>query len=365
LEARPSGEEWCILKVVESIKELPEEEVIAVIGVFDGVHLGHQELFKEALKKKEETGLPVLCLTFHPHPRVFLETTGRSKKEDYRLLSLPEEKEVLIAQTGADYYWAVPFTKGLSQMTPEEFARGILRQTLNVRHVVCGFNFTFGYMGKGRPADLLRTGKDLGFSVTVVSPYMVKGKVVSSTRVRCDLEEGRIEDVVSCLGRPYCVYGTVGHGDGRGKTVGIPTSNVQYPPGKLVPGNGVYAGIARRSGFAGDSKDRIQIIEELCAVNVGTRPTFGGSEIRLEVHIPGFSGELYGQKIQVFFLKRLRDEKRFESPEALRVQVEKDISEIFRWSENVAPGSRASGIWDQGAIALMRAYDRILDASLP
>lgn len=327
-----------------------------VLGIFDGVHLGHQELFIEALKLKEETGQQIMCLTFEPHPRVFL---GLDENNGFKLLSPNEEKKALMAEIGCDYYWAVPFDRSLSQMSPEEFSKQFLKEFLDVSHVVCGFNFTFGRGGTGKPSDLLEFGKKMGFSVSVIPAVQIGDQLVSSTRVRQALKKGDMEEVLLCLGRPYCVYGKVIHGDGRGKSIGLPTSNVKYDPEKALPSNGVYWGVARWSEFNDENQGTITIVEDICAVNVGRKPTFGGSNIEVEVHLPGASSlDLYERIMQVSFLGKIREERRFGSAQELLNQVEKDIQVI---GDRVKEGlEMRRKVQDSSPFALEHAYDRII-----
>lgn len=363
------------MRTIQRGSEAAGAGAVAALGVFDGVHLGHRALFREASALRGDAGLPVVAVTFHPHPRTL---TGQPDGYD-RLLTPPDEKSALIEDESADYLMSVPFTRELASTPPLEFARSFLAGELQARRVVCGFNFTFGYRGAGTPEDLVRWGKDLGFSVTVVPPCEAGGEIVSSTRIRAALAEGDVAGAALCLGRPYCLAGRVTPGDGRGRRIGIPTSNVEIPDGKIVPGNGVYAALARVAVSPGGiavprSWKRVLIREHLAVVNVGTRPTFGGEGVRVEAHIPGFDGVLYGQTIQVFFLGRLRDEQEFPGALALRAQVEEDVGEaqaafgagLSRDRVLSRGGAAPGGAPGQGASFTMPgAYDRMLASSLP
>ncbi|HHW18433.1 MAG TPA: bifunctional riboflavin kinase/FAD synthetase [Firmicutes bacterium] len=337
--------------VTDPASELKDSEVIVAAGVFDGVHLGHQELFKAALEAKRKLGIPVLALTFYPHPRTLMEPSGNY----YTLLTPEPEKMALVQALGVDYYWAVPFTRDLSKLSPRRFVEDHLCRILRTKHVVCGFNFTFGYKGQGKPRDLETMGNELGFTVSVVPPYRVGGEVVSSTRIRQELCRGSVEEAGACLGRPYCVYGTVVKGDGIGNRMGFPTSNIAVPGDKFLPANGVYAAWVRMraSNGAGSSDSRP------CVVNIGTRPTFGGKDTRVEVHIPGFAGELYGKTLQVFFAKRIREERKFPDLMALKRQIQEDVGMALAWLEAQNPLVKAF------SFTLIGAYDRIFHANLP
>ena len=342
---------------VQQANEIGGVGTIAALGVFDGVHLGHLALFSEAAAFRAETGLPVVAMTFHPHPRTL---TGQPNGYA-RLLTPPAEKAALLQDAGADYLLSVPFTRELASTPPLQFAREFLAAKLNARRVVCGFNFAFGHRGAGTPDDLVRWGSDLGYSVSVVPPYLAGGEAVSSTRVRTALAAGDVDGAARCLGRPYCLHGRVAAGDGRGHSIGIPTSNVDVPPDKLVPGNGVYAALARvmaspcEGGAAGTSQG---IQEYPAVVNVGVRPTFGGEGVRVEAHIPGFEGNLYGRVMQVFFIARLRDELKFPDAVSLRTQVEEDV-------RRAAGTARKAALCKASSFTIPGAYDRMLASSLP
>jgi riboflavin kinase/FMN adenylyltransferase len=230
-----------------------------------------------------------------------------------------------------------------------EFAAKCVAGEFRARHVVCGFNFTFGYRGAGTPQDLRDWGKGLGFSVHIVPRFVAGGDAVSSTRVRTALEAGDVALATLCLGRPYGVAGSVAAGDGRGRRIGIPTSNLAVPGDKVLPGNAVYSAVARVASRG--SAPAAQVSPAV--VNVGTRPTFDGSGVRVEAHIPGFEGELYGRHMQVFFLERLRDERRFRDAGALKAQVEADIKRAL-----AASGKAPS-------FTLPGAYDRMLALEIP
>lgn len=308
------------LRIVDPTRDTGDIEVVAGLGVFDGVHNGHQALLKEAVRLGRSLGRPVCAVTFHPHPKFLLSGSDA----ETRLLTPTEEKRELFSDLGLDLYWQIPFTRELAETEPLEFVRDYLVEALRVKHVVCGFNYTFGHKGQGRPADLVNWGNRYGFQVSVIPPYLSGGEVVSSTRIRRDLESGKMQDAWDCLGRPYCVFGTVIHGDGRGSRIGFPTANLEIQEDKVVPGNGVYGAFVR---VQDDSSSRP--IKMPGVVNVGIRPTFGGKDVRVEVHIPGFSGRLYGQKMQVFLVSYLRDERTCSSVEALKIQVQRDVASVL------------------------------------
>lgn len=331
------------MKTISTANEIEGIEAIVALGMFDGVHSGHQALFREALGIRDQTGLPVLALTFHPHPR----TVIGGPNGYHTLLTPKEEKIMLLEELGIDLYWSIPFTRELAYMGPEDFARRYLTQHLSAKYVVCGFDFTFGRKGSGKPEHLEAWQDDLGFRVRVVEPYVVDGQAVSSTRIRKDLAQGKVEDARALLGRPYCLSGKVSHGHGCGRKIGFPTSNIEVPCEKLLPAGGVYAAAVR-----------VMLLEEArpAVVNIGTRPTFGGTKIQVEIHIPGFSGDLYGRNMHAFLTHRLRDERKFPDVATLQAQISKDLcSARDKWHEAAWPHS----------FTLIRAYDRMLAQELP
>jgi len=324
------------------------EKVVAAIGVFDGFHLGHQSLLSEAKRVSGLKGYPVLLMTFHPHPRTLTGNSGGYE----RLLTPRDEKALLAEDFGAAYFLSVDFTRELAATTPAHFVGDYLVKALSVAHVVCGFNFTFGYRGSGTPTELKEWGAELGFGVTVVPPFEVDGETVSSTRIRNALEKGEVSHAARLLGRPYCLHGRVERGDGRGHRIGLPTSNISVPADKVIPGNGVYAAYARFLGEDG-------IVSLPSVVNIGTRPTFGGQGVRVECHIPGFQGSLYDREMQVFFVEKIRDEVHFPDASSLREQVLDDIRFL-------RSGIGPEGAWLKAhSFTLPGGYDRMLQTHLP
>jgi riboflavin kinase/FMN adenylyltransferase len=340
--------ERLVMNGKELDRGLLPQKVVAAIGVFDGLHLGHQALLLEAKRVGDAARSPVLLMTFHPHPRML---TGDPEGHD-RLLTPQEEKAYLSEDSGVFYFLSLNFSKELAATSPEDFVRDYLVRGVRAAHVVCGFNFSFGYRGKGTPADLQRWGLEEGFGVTVLPPFEMGGETVSSTRVRDALKAGNVSLAASYLGRPYCLYGRVERGDGRGHRIGFATSNITIPEDKVLPATGVYAAYAR---FYDD--DRIVSLPSV--VNIGTRPTFGGEGVRVECHIPGFDGTLYGKFMQVFFLERIRNERRFPDASSLREKVRSDIGFL-------RSGMGPEGAWRKpGSFTLPGGYDRMLQANLP
>jgi riboflavin kinase / FMN adenylyltransferase len=292
-----------------------------VIGNFDGVHLGHRALLQAAGARAVATGGGIGVLTFDPHPaKLFAPALAPPL-----IISLRRRIE-LLGQAGADVIVVEPFTPAFAAIEAGDFVRQVLARDLGAREVVVGYDFSFGRGRGGDAGFLTREGAALGLGVTVVPPVTVSGLTCSSTKVREFALEGRPEGAAMLLGRPLEVTGTVVHGAGRGRGLGIPTANLQ-PEGELVPRAGIYAGRAvvldggdAAEGGTGDG--------HVCAISIGTNPTFKGpGGLSIEAHLLDFDGDLYGRRMRLEIVHRLRDEQRFESPAALVTQIHQDLAE--------------------------------------
>lgn len=283
---------------------------VVTVGTFDGVHRGHWAVLQEIRLRAKETGRRSVLVTFHPHPLQILRPD-----EAPPLLTTPTEKKEILAETGLDYAVFLSFTNVLAEYSPQRFVEEILIGRLGVQELVIGYDHGFG---KGRSGDVLTLrdiGRDLRFTVDVVSPIRAGEEPVSSTRIRKALLEGDVESARQGLGRPYCIRGMVVRGEGRGRKLGFPTANLWVPVnGKLIPPPGVYAVRAglRRGVFGG-------------AIHIGPRPTFRGSPPTIELHLFDFDGDLYGEQIRVEFIRFIRDVRPFSSASALVDQLKLDV----------------------------------------
>ncbi len=281
------------------------------IGNFDGVHRGHQHLIRRLVEGARREGAPAVALTFHPHPEVVL----RGLQEPYAL-SAPEERAALLGALGVDIVITQPFTPEFAALPGEEFLERLKRH-LGFTRLWVGYDFA---MGRARDTDIHRL-HDLQaryrYRLQVQRAVSFEGQVISSSWIRALLREGDVRTAARALGRPYTLTGRVVPGDGRGRTIGIPTANVQPPPEKLQPARGVYACRALVGG-----------LPFRAATNIGVRPTFDGAHPAptVEAHLLDFHGDLYGQEMEVQFLARLRGEKRFESVPALVAQIRRDTA---------------------------------------
>ncbi len=282
--------------------------VSVTIGNFDGVHLGHRELLRRTVARAGAAGAAAVALTFTPHPVRFFSPRSR-----FYEITTPEEKAELIGQTGIDTLVVEPFDGEVGRMWPADFAREVLARRLRARWVVVGYDFTFGRNRTGSPASLAELGRELGFDVEVVPPLMRGGAIVSSSRIRELLLAGRVREAGELLCRPYRLSGAVVTGAGRGRKLGFPTANVQYTQ-ELVPLPGVYVVEAEVDG-----------VRRRGVANVGFNPTFGENSLGVEVYVLDFDGDLYGKSMSVSFRDRIRDERKFKSPDELARQIAKDV----------------------------------------
>ncbi|MBX6350407.1 MAG: bifunctional riboflavin kinase/FAD synthetase [Clostridia bacterium] len=243
---------------------------------------------------------------------------GRPRAPPPPLLTSLAERAELLCAAGAERVVVQPFTPAFAALSAEEYVRKELVGRARLARVYVGFNFTFGRGGRAGPRELAALGREAGLAVSVEPPVGEGGRVWSSTFARQAVAAGDLAAAARCLGRPYSVRGPVVRGEGRGRRLGFPTANVELPPGRAMPPPGVYAGQAGPPGAA-----RLP-----AAVSWGRRPTFGGGTLRLEVHLVGFSGDLYGRELDVAFLARIRDERRFERVEELVREMARDVEAV-------------------------------------
>ncbi|WP_303104882.1 riboflavin biosynthesis protein RibF [uncultured Mitsuokella sp.] len=274
--------------------------LVIALGMFDGVHIGHQSIIRRAVELAHEQGGRAMVFTFSNHPLSVLSPRDLPPQIGSSLL-----RSRLIAELGVDILMAVPFTKQLAQRSPEAFL-AMLRDYFAPRCVVTGPNYTFGSRGKGTHRMLLREAEAYGFEAEVCPAVLLGGRTVSSTRIRALLQQGRLDEARACLGRPFTVLDRVIHGERRGRTLGFPTANLAITDAQVMLPNGVYA----TRVLYGDG-------EYLGLANIGDNPTFEGCNRRLEVHLEDFSGDLYDRLLEVQFLAKIREEEKFASVDQL------------------------------------------------
>jgi len=287
-----------------SVEDVPPGPKVVAVGSFDGVHLGHQSLLARARARAEEAGWPLLVYTFDPPTKVFVRGVG--------MLSTLSEKLDLLREAGVDVTLAVPFDEAFAARDREAFLDDLRR--LEAGRIVVGEDFAFGRGRSGRPEHLEAVAP-----TETVPLLRLGGEPVKSTRIRELLERGEVEAARHLLGRPYGARGLVLQGERLGRRLGFPTANIETIPAKVLP----------RGVFAAEAEAPVGRFPAV--VNVGTRPTVDGRELRFEAHLIGFSGELYGHELRVTFLKRLREERRFDSLEALREQIGRDLEAARRY----------------------------------
>lgn len=283
-------------------------DAIVTVGTMDGVHLGHAAIVDRVVETGREEQRPSLVVTFDPHPREIVHG------QKVRLLTTIDERVELLSARGVDYIYVLPFDGHIAALGPEAFVSQILLERFSISRTVVGYDHGFGRDREGDASVLRRLGELHGFEVTEVAEQRVDGEPVSSTRIRSLIaDSGKAGEAARLLGRNYSLAGEVVRGDGRGRTIGYPTANIDLDPGKLIPANGVYAVSVTVDGgrYTG-------------MMNIGIRPTFGQAGLVAEVHILDFAADLYGTVIQVDFLKRLRDEQKFDSIDHLKRQLSED-----------------------------------------
>jgi riboflavin kinase / FMN adenylyltransferase len=288
---------------------------VVAIGVFDGVHRGHQRILGEAVKAGLETGAAVMAVTFHPHPEAVLRPTPAP-----RLLTSLERKAELIGTLGVDELVVVHFDRGFARLEPAEFCRRILSDHLGARVVLVGENFRFGHLGAGTSQDLREYGRSHHFEVRTVPLAEDGGETISSTRIRALIGAGHVSEAAALLGRPHRIEGLIVTGAGRGRTLEAPTANLAVATETAVPRLGVYV---TRSIVEGG-------LIHPSVTSVGTNPTFEvDHKVRIETLFLDQGEDVYGRKMAVEFLERIRGQETFKDAQTLAGQIKKD-SEIAR-----------------------------------
>lgn len=299
------------MKLVRNLSELPElHGSVVTDGMFDGVHLGHQRILQQVVNQAKLLNLPSVVLTYWPHPRYVLG----GKEERISLLSSLDEKADLIEEQGIDFLVVIPFSREFSQMSHEEFVKEILVNSLQIRHLIVGYDHRFGQNRLGNIWYLSSAGMQFGFGVTEIGKQEIEDIAISSTKIRYSLQHYLLDSARQFLGRPYAIRGKVVEGDKRGRTIGFPTANLEPDEiDKLIPKVGVYA---TRCLVEGQWFDAM--------TNIGFRPTVDGLHHKIETHLLDFDGDLYGKTIDLAFFAALRQEIKFAGLEELKNQLSLD-----------------------------------------
>ncbi len=303
------------MEIITALGDLADRQRALAIGTFDGVHAGHRSTIERAIEIACERDLTSAVVTFDRHPLSVIDPARVPQ-----LLTSLEERIRLIAELKPDELVLLPFDLKLAAMSAETFCADLLAGALQARVVVVGENFNFGAGGRGDAASLGACGRSRGYETVVLRLATERGEAVSSTRIRSLLRAGEIEEVREILGRPPSVSGHVGHGEGRGRSLGVPTANLVITPQTMRPGRGVYVARAWVGG-----------VWYRAAVNIGLNPTFQAAQetappVTAEAYLLGFSGDLYGRELRLEFLHKIRDERRFHSVADLVAEMRRDIA---------------------------------------
>jgi len=294
----------------ELAKVKPQKETLLTVGVFDGVHLGHQRLLTHLRNEAQQRDLLTGVVTFKSHPQKVL-SPGRK----LLWLSNLETRTNLLRSFGIDVIVTLPFTPQLAELTAREFVQ-LLKDYLKMRGLVVGPDFALGKNREGSADQLRLLGQEMGFIVEVVPPVVLDGEVISSSAVRLALAQGDMETVEKLFGRPFSLSGQVVTGDRRGRVLGFPTANLDVEPEQALPSDGVYVTAAHINH------------ESLPSVtNIGVRPTFGDGKHLVETYLLDYEGQLHQQRLRIDLLDKLRDEKHFDTAEELKAQIRKDVEQ--------------------------------------
>lgn len=299
------------MQIVRGLESFPPDSAPSAValGAFDGIHLGHRAILGTAVTQARHDKLRALACTFDRHPMEVLQPDRAPLP-----ITTLEERLELIAETGIDTTVVIPFTPAVAGIEAQTFVRDVLVGTLKAREIVVGFNHRFGRGARGDAKLLEALAATLGFRAHIVPALLVDGVAVSSSEIRAALQRGDLPDAARLLGRPYSIRGEVVRGAGRGRTLGFPTANVKTdrPLGLPV---GVYVCRLTVGGR-----------QHQAVVNVGFRPTFGETELAVEAHVLDFTGNLYDERVTLTFVRRLREERKFPSVDALREQIALDVA---------------------------------------
>jgi riboflavin kinase/FMN adenylyltransferase len=306
-----------------SIDELFLQNAWLTIGIFDGVHRGHQQIIRPLVEGAHNEGAPAVVLTFSPHPAIVL-----GGKKDFKALTTQDEKVTLLESLGVDVVITQTFDRAFADQSAEEFMRRVAK-ALGLHKLIIGYDTALGRGREGDAARLAEIGKKLGYAVQVIPALSDERGVISSTRIRGALSAGNVSSAAEDLGHYYPISGKVVHGDGRGHRINVPTANITIPEGKVMPANGIYACWAWLEPSIHGSKEKPEESKKYpAATNVGVRPTFTPDlpAPAVEAHLLDFQGDIYGQRLGVEFVEYLRPEEKFPTVESLVDQIRLDIN---------------------------------------
>ena len=296
------------MKIIKAMKDIDIEfDTVVTIGNFDGVHKGHQVLIEKTATYAKARGIKSAVFTFLNHPINYFVP------EKVKNIFDEKEKERLIEGFGIDYLIDIPFDKAMTQISAEQFIVKILKDKIHAKKIVVGYDFTFARNKEGTVDVLREMGHEYGIEVEIVQPIKINGIRVSSTFIRELISEGRVDEIPQYLGTPYVIEGEIIHGKANGRKMGYPTANISLKDQIIKPKNGIYA-----------SRVIIDGKKYFGATNVGMNPTVNGKYLSIETNILDFDEDIYGKRVRIEFLEKIRDEKKFESLDELRKQLDLD-----------------------------------------
>jgi riboflavin kinase / FMN adenylyltransferase len=298
------------MQIHGDISHLPEfNHAVATIGTFDGVHYGHREILEKLVTEAKQVNGEAVVITFHPHPRKILSSASGPL-----LLNTLSEKIGLLSGLGIDHLVVVPFNKEFAALTARQYAEDFLIKKIQPHTLIIGYDHHFGHDREGNFSLLAEYAAQQAFRLVQIPEKILENIAISSTRIRNALKEGNIVLAAELLGYDYFFSGEVVHGNKKGRTIGFPTANIQLGEAdKLTPGNGVYAVTATRNGVVHPGM-----------MNIGFRPTAGGSQLTVEVHLLDFDADIYGETLTISLKRRLRSEQKFASFDELKTQLQQD-----------------------------------------
>lgn len=292
---------------MDELKRLFSSSAVT-LGNYDGIHRGHSVLIRRLKEAAVLKSLPSVLITYSPNPAAVL-----GKNPNHRAIYSERKKEEILREFGIENLIRIRFTKEFSEIHAPDFVRMILVDTVQASHIVIGFNHFFGKNREGDYQFLKKISAESGFVTEEIPPVFYNEEQISSSKIRLSISEGNIRKANCFLGRDFSISGTVVTGDRKGREIGFPTANLFLPPGIIVPGTGVYVGYVKMENG---------VLPAM--TNIGTRPTLNGTELRIESHIIGFQGDIYGRELEVFFAEKIREERKFPSFNDLKLQLEED-----------------------------------------
>ncbi len=298
------------MRIFDNLKSYSsEKESILTIGTFDGVHIGHNKILKRLIQDSKKNNLSSLVMTFFPHPRMIL-----NKSHEIKMIDTIDEKINLLEKTGLDNLIIHPFDNNFSKIRAKEFVEEILVKKLKIKEIIIGYDHKFGKDREASVEDLKKFGKDYMFTVKEIPAQEIDSIAISSTKIRNAILNGEIEKCNKFLGRNFILTGKVVYGDGLGKKIDFPTANIEIKETyKIIPKNGVYL-----------VKTKINSNTYFGMMNIGVRPTVGGTNKSLEIHFFNFKDNIYGKNVSIEIIKKIRDEEKFSSIDQLKIQLKKD-----------------------------------------